>query len=87
MVKVKNKTAREAIKKVSVKYNIPFVVIEEILYQYYYMIAKNIDKAETKEEFLIFNLPNLGKLYPSEKRLETYLNKKHAKSKDETTLS
>lgn len=71
-MRIKNNVGKIACKKISVKNNIPLVVIEEILYQYYNMIAEDIKNADyTKEEtFLNYNLPKLGKIYVSLPKLK-----------------
>jgi len=80
MSKIKNKLAKEACKKISVDKRIPKKIIEEILYQYYHMIATDIRNLDKKDEetILNFNLPCLGKLYVSDykrKKLKEYNDK------------
>jgi hypothetical protein len=77
MQRIKNKTAREACKKIALKYYLPTRVVEEILYQYYNMIAEDIRNGtyDNPESFLNFNLPKLGKLYVSKRKLERKLEK------------
>lgn len=82
MLKVRSKLAIRACKKASVKNNIPLVVIEEIFYQYYKMIAETINNADydNPDSFLSFNLPKLGKLYVSKNKLKRLIDKGYGKS-------
>lgn len=75
MSRIRDKVSKEACKKVSLDYYLPVKVIEEIMYQYYKMIATDIKNAsiEDPNSFLNFNLPKLGKLYVSQRKLKRKL--------------
>lgn len=62
----------------SINNNIQKSVIEEVLYQYYKMIATDIAKINKSnpETILNYNLPSFGKLYVSENK------KKYIKEND-----
>ncbi len=62
---ISSRMAKKACKKASLKFNIPCSVTEEIFYQYFRMIADDIEKADINNEdtFLNFNLPMIGKLF------------------------
>lgn len=83
MQRVRNKTAREACKKVALNNYVPTRVADEVFYLYYYMIAEDIRNAsfDDPETFLNFSLPKLGKLYVSKNKLRRKLEKNDS-SKD-----
>jgi hypothetical protein len=76
MYKIKNKTGREACRKVALDNLLPSKVVEEIIYQYYNMIASEIKESsiDSPESFKNFNLPKIGKLYVSKNKLNRKIN-------------
>ncbi len=69
---ISSRIAKEACKTISLRYNIPKVVVEEIFYQYFRMIADDITKADVEDSdtFLNFNIPMIGKLHVPPNRVE-----------------
>jgi hypothetical protein len=83
MERIRSKPLKQACKKASVNNNIQVMVIEEMVYQYYAMIAKDIKKTDFNDPstFMSYNLPLLGKFYASEGLLNHIIKIKNDKSK------
>lgn len=66
-----DRTVKKYCKKVSLELNIPVVVVEEVVYQYYKNIADTIEGATPgkPEEFLNFSIPRIGKLFTKDARV------------------
>ncbi len=62
---IASRIAKEACRTISLRYNIPKAIVEEIFYQYFRMIADDITKAdiEDSDTFLNFNIPMIWKLH------------------------
>jgi len=83
MQRFKNRTLSQACKKASVNNNTQMLVIEEMIYQYYAMIANDIKNADFNDtnSFLSYNLPFIGKVYASDKAIEHIKRIKNDRSK------